>query len=86
MRVLQQFRQHVLPGVVRPLRILWNEMIGFVFLVFAVVPLPRTWRAWREYSQTGEGLFHLVVSLIFILTMAGFGFGSFRRARKIART
>lgn len=86
MRVLQQFRQHVLPGVVRPLRVLWNEMIGFVFLVFAVVPLPRTWRAWRDYDQTGDGLFHLVVSLIFILAMAGFGIGSFRRARKIART
>jgi hypothetical protein len=86
MRVLQQFRQHVLPGVVRPLRVLWNEMIGFVFLVFAVVPLPRTWRAWRDYDQTGDGLFHLIVSLIFILTMAGFGIGSFRRARKIARS
>ncbi len=75
-----------MPGVVRPLRILWNEMIGFVFLVFAVVPLPRTWRAWREYDQTGEGLFRVVLSLIFILIMAGFGIGSFRRARKITRT
>lgn len=86
MQVVQKFLHHVVPGVIRPLRVLWNEVIGFIFLAFALVPVPRTWRSWREYDRTGEGLFHVVVSVIFILIMAAFGVGSFRRARKIART
>ncbi len=72
--------------MIRPLRVLWNEIIGFVFLAFALIPVPRTWRAWRDYSATGEGLFHIALSLVFILIMASFGVGSFRRARKIARS
>lgn len=84
--IVQQFLRHVLPGVMRPLRILWNEIIGFVFLCFALIPAPRMWRAWRTYEQTGEGLFHLILAAIFISIMACFGIGSFRRARKIARS
>ncbi len=34
--VVQKFVSHVMPGVVRPLRVLWNEVIGFLFVVFAV--------------------------------------------------
>jgi hypothetical protein len=87
MRVIfQKFLQHVVPSVIRPLRILWNEVIGFVFLSFALVPVPRTWRTWREFERSGEGLFNVVISVIFILIMASFGVGSFRRARKISRT
>jgi hypothetical protein len=84
--IVQKFLLHVLPGVMRPLRILWNEIIGFVFLSFALIPAPRAWRAWRSYEQTGEGLFHVVLAVVFISIMAGFGIGSFRRARKIARS
>jgi hypothetical protein len=84
--IAKQFFRHVIPSIIRPLHILWNEMIGFLFLVFAVVPIPRTWRTWREYQQTGEGLFNIALSVVFILIMAGFGIGSFRRARKISRS
>jgi hypothetical protein len=84
--ILEKFSRHVLPGIIRPLRILWNEIIGFVFLSFAIIPVPRAWRAWRAYEQTGEGLFHVVLSVIFISIMAGFGIGSFRRARRIGRS
>lgn len=84
--IFQQFVAHVVPGVIRPLRILWNEMIGFLFLVFALAPVPRTWRAWREYERSGEGLFALVLAIVFMLIMGCFGIGSFRRARKIQRS
>ncbi len=84
--IFQQFFTHVVPGVIRPLRILWNEIIGFLFLVFALVPVPRAWRAWRVYESTGEGLFTVVLSAVFILIMGCFGIGSFRRARKIQRS
>jgi hypothetical protein len=84
--IAKQFFRHVIPSVIRPLHILWNEMIGFLFLVFAVVPIPRTWKTWRQYEQTGEGLFSVALSVVFILIMAGFGIGSFRRARKISHS
>ena len=84
--VIRQFVTHVVPGVVKPLRILWNEVIGFVFLALAAVPLPRTWRVWRDYEATGEGLFNLSLSCLFILIMASFGATSFLRARKIGRS
>jgi hypothetical protein len=84
--IAQQFLRHVIPSIIRPLHILWNEMIGFLFLVFAAVPIPRTWKAWRQYEQTGEGLFNVALSVVFILIMAGFGIGSFRRARKISHS
>ncbi len=84
--VFQQFLRHIVPGVIRPLRIVWNEIIGFIFLVFALVPIPRTWRTWNEYDRTGEGLFNVLLSVVFITIMASFAYGSFRRARKIART
>ncbi len=84
-RVGREFVRHILPQIIKPIRTLWNEMIGFVFLCLAAVPIPRTFRHWREYSETGDGLFRLALSLIFITLMAAFGIHSFLRARKIAR-
>jgi hypothetical protein len=83
---VRKFVQHVVPGVLRPLRILWNQIIGFVFLAFALLPVPRTIQAWREFEQNGSGLFSLLLSAAFIAIMAGFGLGSFLRARKISRS
>jgi len=85
-RVGREFVRHILPQIIKPIRTLWNEMIGFVFLCLAAVPIPRTFRQWREYSETGDGVFRLAMSLVFITLMAGFGIHSFLRARKIARS
>jgi hypothetical protein len=82
----RQFLRHVLPQVMKPLRTLWNEVIGLVFVAFAVIPIPRTVRTWQEFSDSGDGLFRLVVSACFILLMAFFGVHSFLRARKISRS
>ena len=84
--MIRKFLAHVLPGVIKPLRILWNEIIGFVFLAFAVIPIPRAVRSWREFDETGSGLFHVVLSILFMLMMASFGIYSFHRARKISRS
>jgi hypothetical protein len=76
----RKFLSHVLPGVVRPLHILWNQVIGFFFLVIALVPIPG---AIRAYNQSN--IPHFLLSVTFILIMGSFGVSSFWRARKISR-
>jgi hypothetical protein len=85
-RLLQEFLRHVLPGIVKPLRALMNEILGFVFLCFALIPLPRAFNQWRQFNETGEGLSRMAVYIFFILMMGTFGIYSFLRARKITRS
>ena len=84
--MVREFVRHVVPQILKPLRALWNEVIGFVFIALAVLPVPRTYRTWREFEESGEGLVRLGFSLVFIVMMACFGIHSFWRARKISRS
>lgn len=77
-----KFLQHVLPGVVRPLHILWNQVIGFLFLCLALFALVPAIKEIRK-AQTSPRLF---LTVPFVLIMAGFGISSFLRARKISRS
>ncbi len=70
----------------RPLRVLWNQIIGFVFLVLSVWALPRFVTSVREFDGQVESLFRLTLSALFIVIMAGFGIYSFLRARKAAKS
>ena len=81
-----KFLHHVLPGVIRPIQVLWNEMIGFVFICLGLVPLPSAWRSWREFEAGNEGFFRLFLTLSFSIVMLYFGITSFLRARKIQRS
>jgi len=83
---IRQFLQHVLPGVVRPLRVLWNEVIGFVFLVLAAFPIPSVVREYRAYEGGAEGMFRIGLAVMFSALMAWFGITSFLRARRISRS
>jgi hypothetical protein len=85
-KLAQQFLGHVLPGVMRPLRILWNEVIGFLFLVIAVSATPSIIRGFRDLSTPGGNPFRVLVALAFALIMLYFGISSFLRARKIGRS
>jgi hypothetical protein len=78
----RKFVQHVLPGVVRPLHILWHQVIGFLFLVLAIMPVPSAVRSFHDPN----GFPHLILSTLFIGLMATFGIASFLRARKINRS
>jgi hypothetical protein len=81
----KKFLQHVMPGVVRPLHVLWNEIIGFMFLCFSVLLLRPLWKSYREFNGEAEALFKLALTAIFFLTMFFFGVQSFFKARRIAR-
>ena len=79
---VKSFLGHVIPGVIRPIHILWNQVIGFFFVVLALLPIPS---AVRSYNKDGISP-HLFLTIPFTLLMAGFGISSFWRARKISRS
>ena len=79
----KKFLGHVMPGVIRPIHILWNQVIGFFFIVLAVV-----FRCRRSFA-TGDrtdSASELALEIPFALLMAGFGIHSFWKARKISKS
>jgi len=85
-RLIKSFLGHVLPKVILPMRVLWNEMIGFLFLVLAV---PALWSAitnFRRIDQDADNLFRALVAMIFAAVMTFFGIHSFVRAKRISRS
>ena len=83
---LGRFVEHIVPGVVRPLRVLWNEIIGFVFLCLAAWAVPSAIRNVRSLSTEQGSLGKVALSFGFLCLMAYFGITSFLRARKISRS
>jgi hypothetical protein len=81
-----QFVRHVVPAVVRPAHSLWHEVIGFLFLSLATIPVPSGIRTVRELENGKGGVLRLVVTVAFVTIMAGYGISSFRKARKISRS
>jgi len=81
-----KFVKTVVPGVIRPLRVLWNEMIGFVFLVFAIIAGGSVFRAWQTAADSSDGQGRMFLGGLFAFVMAWCGVASFRRARKIDRS
>ena len=84
---IKQLIAHIIPAILRPLRVLWNEVIGFVFLALAVWAVPSSIRAYHEYAANGDGdsLFRVVLAAMFAVLMIWFGVTSFLRARRIGR-
>src|SRR4051794_1697513 len=86
MRLVAQFIKHVVPGIIKPLMVLWNEVIGFVFIVLATFIAFSTYRRAQRFTGDTGGLLILVVSFTFAALLAVYGFSSFRKARKISRS
>ena len=84
--IAKQFLGHVIPGVIKPLRVLWNEIIGFFFVCIGVISAFSTYRRISSYKGDMESLMLIVLASFFVLMMLGFGLSSFLRARKINRT
>jgi len=84
--LISKFLSHVMPGIIRPLHALWNEVIGFLFLVFAAISGFYVFRAVRNFEGNMESLAHVVFPALFGVVMAYFGISSFLRARRISRS
>ena len=77
----REFVKHVLPAVLKPARTLWNEVIGFLFLVFGVIFGVQAVR----YALVND-VPRLLVAAFCTCLMTWFGVTSFMRARKISRS
>ena len=86
MGLIRTFLASVLPGIMKPLRVLWNEIIAFFFFVMAVIAVPATYRAVRDFNGEIEVLGRIFLTGTFALVMGGYGIYSFFRARKIGKT
>jgi hypothetical protein len=84
-KLAHTFYQSVMPSVVKPLHILWNEVIGFVFVMMAVLTAPAAWRYYRHLDDDPQNVFRIILTLVFAVTMMSFGIASFLKARKIRR-
>ena len=81
-----RFLTHVVPAVLRPLRVLWNEVFGFIFLVLATFGGINSFRSWGEFARGEAELMKFLLPAIFTAVMTYFGVTSFLRARKISRS
>jgi hypothetical protein len=81
-----RFLKVAVPGILKPLRVLWNEVIGFVFLVFAVVAGSGAFRTWQTTHGEGDAIMRIILEGFFAAVMAFFGVSSFWRARKLGRS
>lgn len=84
--MFSKIREHILPGIIKPLHALWNEVIAFLFFCFTVLAGFYIYRAVRAFDGTVEGLFHIALPAMFALVMGYFCASSFYRARKISRS
>ncbi len=75
----KKFWHHVIPGVVRPIHILWNQVIGFFFIVLAIVFGYRVVRGKEPFGLQ-------LVGALFVLLIVWFGISSFWKARKISKS
>ena len=84
-RLISRFLWHVIPQVIRPLRALWNQLIGFVFLLLAVSAIASAIITLRRSHGDAEDMWRAVISFTFAAIMTYFSVTSFLRARKISR-
>ena len=80
----RRFTHHVVPEVVRPARVIWNQAIGFLFFVIAIPAALKGIQLYRSLDSDPKGGFGVIISVIFVLVMVSFGVSSFLKARRIA--
>jgi len=83
---LGRFVDAMMPGVVRPLQVLWHEVIGFIFIVLAVMFGSSALRNFHTLQAEEVSIPRMAASFFLPLLMAYFGITSFLRARKIGRS
>jgi len=89
MRLVKKFFEMVLPGVMKPLHALWNEVLGFLFLAIAVFMVRPTWKAWQKINEggdDGQAVVGLIGGVALMTVGLIFGIHGFWKARRISRS
>ena len=74
----RRFAEHMVPHVIRPAQIIWNQAIGAIFLLFAI--------AFIGYAAAHKDNEAAVFGGLFLGGIMGyFGVTSFLKARRLAR-
>lgn len=79
----QTFARTVVPAVVRPARVIWNQAVGALFLVLAVPAVFKAVQVLRDRQSDERGIFTFILSVLFAGVMIAFGVSSLMRARRI---
>lgn len=75
------FVKHVVPAAVKPMHSLWHQILGFLFMFFAIGGV--FW-IWRHRDSPDPVRFGFVIFIIVV--MAGYGISSIRKSRRISRS
>lgn len=86
MGLVKAFLGSVVPAVMKPLRVLWNEMLAFVFAVFAIIILFPALRQLWNFDGSTNSIAKLGMQVFFGGVMAVCAIFSFTRARKISKS
>ena len=81
----RKFATHVVPEVVRPARIIWNQAIGGIFLVFAVLFFGYAVKYVRAWNTEASNPLALTFSVFLGYGHALLRDGSFRTAKRIGQ-
>ena len=79
--------QSVGKATARATRILWLEVTGFFFAVFALWVAGSTWNQWEKIhsGQSSSPLWHVAVGAAFAASLIYFAANSFLRARRLSQ-
>ena len=72
-------------ALLRTLHLLWLEITGLFFVVFALVGAAATWREYQAYAAGKAGPGRAIAAALFCLAFAYFGVTSFWKARRGSR-
>lgn len=84
----RRFLGFVVPAVLKPARTLWHQVLGFVFVSMAIVFFFSGLRTIGQFhgNPSASGIFRLVLLVLGVALLGGYGVSSFLRARKISRS
>lgn len=84
--MVKRFLTTVIPSVLKPLQVLWNQLLGFLFLAFGVLAGSRVVRIWLKPEWSGDDLTAILLGGGLSVILIGYGLHAVLRARKISRS
>lgn len=79
----QTFARTVVPAVVRPAQVIWNQAIAAIFFILSIPAVLKAVQILREKQIDERNFFVLILSFIFAGVMIAFGVASLLKARRI---